>query len=209
MDRSQLDTLINCNITKQDGIDFINSTETFIRRHQMHYAQLLKNIFEMSGYESYLELGIWTGTVINEIPAKRKVGVDIEDRRTNKDYEFFLGTTDQYFAQLPEETKFDMIFIDAQHTFEAVKKDLENSMAHLTDNGLIIIDDTDPGDLQFYADCADVYKIRKCLIGPCGDCSYIDNCKLILDDDFEAITLPIHTGMTLVKKSYSRRQDVV
>jgi len=160
-----------------------------------HYAQLIANIVEMSGYKTFLELGVWTGTVSDAVkPFAKITGVDIVDRRNDKSGEFFLGTTDAFFCQLSEERKWDAIFIDAQHDFESVKKDFKNSFEHLTTNGLLIFHDTDPADPKFYKDCGDVYKIRE----------YIYHWLT------ESITLPIQDGgMTLCKAAFSRRHDAI
>ena len=49
-------------------------------------------------------------------------------------------TSDDYFEELSEEEKFDLIFIDGDHRYDAVKKDFENAIKHI-DRGYILMDD--------------------------------------------------------------------
>jgi hypothetical protein len=68
----------------------------------------LKNIQECS----YLELGVRDNINFDKINAQTKMSVDI-----NGDA-MFNGTTDEYFASLTPDTKFNIVFIDACHDYE-------------------------------------------------------------------------------------------
>ena len=57
---------------------------------------------------------------------------------------FVSKTSDKYFDFIPEHTVFDLIFIDGFHTKEQVKRDFENSLRCLNQNGFIVIHDTYP-----------------------------------------------------------------
>jgi predicted O-methyltransferase YrrM len=142
---------------------------------------------------SYLELGLYQGetftTICKQVP--NCVGVDVKDNRIVKEGKFFECTTDEFFQQ--NEEKFDVIFIDADHRFESVKKDFENSLKCLNENGTIILHDTDPTELKYLHDgyCSDSYKMN----------DYLNS-----RDDISSITLPINTeGLTLVKRFNDRR----
>ena len=50
------------------------------------------------------------------------------------------GSND-FFKKIDENKKFDVIFIDGDHSYIQSKLDLENSLKHLSDNGIIIMDD--------------------------------------------------------------------
>ena len=50
-------------------------------------------------------------------------------------------TSDIFFENIDKDQKFDIIFIDADHTYEQVVKDINNSMKHLSANGVIIMHD--------------------------------------------------------------------
>lgn len=69
---------------------------------------------------------------------------------------FYKETTDEYFSHVVEDLKFDVIFIDADHSYEGVKKDYDNSLRHINDGGLIIFHDINsdacPGIKRIWAD---------------------------------------------------------
>ena len=99
------------------------------------------------GYEDYLELGS-TGRLdnpehnFNKIIAANKTGVDAKG-----DPDFKM-TTDEFFRQLPPDTKYDIVFIDAEHIAETVTRDIDNSLIHLRDNGAIVLHDCNPPTQQ-------------------------------------------------------------
>lgn len=49
--------------------------------------------------------------------------------------------SNEYFNSLISTIKFDVIFIDGDHSYRQSKLDLNNSLKHLDDNGIIIMDD--------------------------------------------------------------------
>lgn len=132
------------------------------------YAELLF-ILKDFGAESYLALGIGNGgsfameCFFMKETLKNAVEVDnlaygsqigqneieilsmIENVRPfmGKDcnIQFYKDTTDEYFKQLSKTAKFDVIFIDADHSYEGAKKDYDNSLKHLSKEGLIIFHD--------------------------------------------------------------------
>jgi hypothetical protein len=109
----------------------------------------LKNIQECS----YLELGVRDNINFDKINAQTKMSVDI-----NGDA-MFNGTTDDYFASLTPDTKFNIVFIDACHDYEYVLRDFNNSVDHATD--WILLHDMIPPSLKYTASkfCSDSYKI--------------------------------------------------
>lgn len=103
---------------------------------------------------SYLELGIGNCINFNSIKSKNKMSVDIVPNIA-----MFHGTTDEYFAQLPADVRFDIVFIDANHTYEYVVKDFNNSIDHA--NHWILLHDMFPPDegAAHPALCGDAYKV--------------------------------------------------
>ncbi len=101
-------------------------------------TDLINFLIVQNNYTSYLEIGIADGTNFREIIAPRKVGVDPVPG--------FPGicreTSDSYFSRNSE--MFDIIFIDGLHLHEQVLKDVFNSLAHLNENGIIIMHDCMP-----------------------------------------------------------------
>ncbi len=86
----------------------------------------------------YLELGIHLGQTFKAIIAIDKTSVDTVHPA------MFQGTTDEYFAQLDSEEKFDVIYIDACHDYHFVVKDFNDSLKHLNPGGLIFMHDMIP-----------------------------------------------------------------
>lgn len=168
--------IINIEALKSDGFD---------------HLPIIYNITKAISCESYLELGLYLGNTINMINTivPRCVGVDIIP--VDIKGEFFLGTTDEFFEQNID--TFDVIFIDAEHKFESVEKDFNNSLKILNKYGIIFIHDTDPISKEYTT------------TGYCGD-SYRLVDFINKRQDLSVITLPIlETGMTIVNRKYDRR----
>ena len=155
------------------------------------HSGIIYNIAMTTGCTSYLELGLYKGSTINRINAIVPccVGVDIVPVHISG--KFFLGTTDDFFKSNTD--TFDIIFIDADHQFEAVKRDFYNSLSILNKYGLIFIHDTDPISIEYTANgyCGDSYKILQILN---------DN------NDLNSITIPVlEAGLTIVNRKSDRR----
>ena len=160
-----------------------------------HYSNLIKWLVRLTNCQSYLELGVEYGLNIQEIKdlVKICVGVDINvvDVVNKGHIEFYQMTTDDFFFK--NTRNFDIIFVDANHNFEQVKKDFDNSLKILNEFGLIILHDTDPivEELLTHDHCDDSYKIV----------DYISDKK-----DLNIVTLPIQeTGLTIVMRKKDRR----
>lgn len=118
------------------------------------------------GINNYLELGVEEGNSLEIIAPFVKnniVSVDVQDIRKNKIGSFFKMTTDDFFKRNPHSCMFDVIFIDACHHYENVRKDFENSLIFLNIGGVIFLHDVDP-DAQELTDvdkpwAKDAYRI--------------------------------------------------
>ena len=157
--------------------------------HTDFIVQLIKSI----RCDSYLELGLYVGETFEKVYVHVKlcVGVDVKDLRNNNVGEFHQITTDEFFFK--NKATFDVIFIDAEHKYESVKRDFENALKVLNKRGIIVLHDTDPTEIKYLADgyCSDSYKI---------------NDYLKERSDIIFITLPIGTeGLTLVKRFSDRK----
>lgn len=159
--------------------------------HHSDFIALLAYIYKPN---IYLELGLYEGETWNKVTpyCKRKIGVDIKDR--NFVGEVYIESTDSFFSHFTE--KIDMVFIDADHKFESVKKDFISCLKILNDGGVIIVHDTDP--------------ISDHLISPtyCGDSYKIVN---ILENstDINIVTLPLtEAGLSIITKKQSTRTNL-
>lgn len=170
--------------------DYDNNHVVNEKFNRTNYSEFIKYICALTNVKSYLELGVSTGYCHHNISkiVDKAVGVDIIDNREFKSGDFYQMKTDDFFDKNVD--KFDLIFIDANHDFEYVKKDFENSLKILNPNGIIILDDTNPvyEYLTSPARCGDSYKIT----------DYIRQNHYELD----IITLPILCkGMSIINRN--------
>ena len=97
---------------------------------------IIQNIIDRNKFNSYLEIGCYNDNCFSKINVTKKVGVDP-----------LVGgnvrmSSDDFFNINKE--KFDCIFIDGLHTYEQVKKDINNSLKYVNDNGVILVHDCLP-----------------------------------------------------------------
>lgn len=112
-----------------------NPHEGHIKNHE-----LLNYFVNRFNYKTYLELGVRNpyDTFYN-VDCAHKESVDIDSNSIPT----WNMSTDEFF-DLFKENKYDLIFIDACHDYEFVKRDFFNSLARLNPNGTIVIDDINP-----------------------------------------------------------------
>lgn len=100
--------------------------------------------------QNYLEVGIFKGATFQNVVAGEKWGVDIapafDYTKLPKNSRVIVKPSDDFFADLAAEKKFDMIYIDAEHTFHQAYRELVHSVNHLEKSGVILLDDTVPED---------------------------------------------------------------
>jgi len=112
------------------------------------HTQLLNALIEKYNLQSYLEIGVQTPEQnFDKINANDKVGVDPGcDERLIVGRMILSIESDEYFKLNSESTNktFDLIFIDGLHHADQVKKDFENALKYLPDNGFIVIHDVLP-----------------------------------------------------------------
>lgn len=110
--------------------------------------------------KNYLELGVHAGNHFNAIPCQSKMSVDIGWSPTHK------MTTDQFFTVINPIYKWDVIYIDADHYWESVLKDFNNSIKRLNNNGVIFMHDMFPPteELTEQRYCGDAYKVLDAMV---------------------------------------------
>jgi hypothetical protein len=133
--------------------------------------------------DSYLEVGVWSGRTLERIHAATRYGVDPAPRfdlsHLPDDLHFFEGTSDEFFMQLPEDAEFDVVFLDGLHTFQQTYQDLMNALNH-THNGVVLVDDTVPGDEVSAIPDQDVSLARRSQLGMTGTPWHGDVYKLVI-----------------------------
>ena len=105
---------------------------------------VLNRLVSLYGYNSYLEIGVFDGENFSRIECPHKTGVDSGAEGLLIDSVTWRVTSDEFFASISEEEKFDLIFIDGDHSFLQVLRDIENSLRHLSNNGTICLHDSSP-----------------------------------------------------------------
>jgi len=158
------------------------------------HPTLISKFVELTGCETYLELGVLQGRNIEGVKkyCRNCIGVDVEDNLIFRNFDFHKKTTDEFFETFTGMA--DIIFIDADHRIEQVKKDFKNSLNHLNEHGIIFLHDTDPYEEKYLDDkyCGDSYKIH----------DWIKENHTELD----VITFPIGVaGITMVNRNNDRR----
>jgi hypothetical protein len=107
----------------------------------MKKLELLNHFIIANGYKSYLEIGTqYTYKNFDSIMVFDKVGIDPYPMTPTTHH----VTSDEYFKNIANGRKFDLIFIDGLHHNEQVVKDVLNSLDHLNDNGTIVVHDCLP-----------------------------------------------------------------
>ena len=140
----------------------IVTTETFteVARHDWNSENecglFMANLIKMAQYKTVLEIGVFEGEtaqhLIQAIPkGGQYVGIDINDYRTDatklymaeggKSIDFVLGNSLDELSKLPN-SHFDLIFIDADHSFEHVLKEFKLAEILVSNDGVIILHDT-------------------------------------------------------------------
>lgn len=101
---------------------------------------ILNMLIKKYGFKTYLEIGVAEGDTFRQIVCEEKTSVDPLQRGATT----CQMTSDEFFASLPPDRKFDIIFVDGLHIYEQCYTDIENSVRHLSDNGFVLCHDMNP-----------------------------------------------------------------
>jgi len=111
----------------------------------MKNAEIINYLIQKNNYKTYLEIGVETGLNFNEINIDHKESCDISNSMWELDYPItYLMTSDEMFANMSINQKYDIIFIDGMHSEDYLDRDIINSLKHLNPNGLILCHDVLP-----------------------------------------------------------------
>jgi len=127
----------------------------------MNRSKCISALLKRRNSKTYLEIGVDTGRNFFYVRSADKYAVDPEFkwsafsriRRTiinpyNLLAKFYPTTSDEFFAQqagaIFSERKIDVCLVDGMHEYEFALRDIENSVKHLKDDGVIVVHDCNP-----------------------------------------------------------------
>ena len=115
----------------------------------MDRTDIINHFIEKNNFLNYLEIGVFDGNCIRKIIAPHKDGVDPGTEGFIVPEVNYPLSSDNFFELIKNhpEIKYDLIFIDGLHYSEQVKKDINNSLNHLVDGGIIVLHDCNPPTL--------------------------------------------------------------
>ena len=135
--------------TDEAYANYVNSLiyQNYTSKVANYYSQcgvarcdVINAIIKRCDYTKYLEIGINKGENFSRIQCNQKVGVD----PVPGEYVTHVMTSDEYFASIGNDVKFDIVVIDGMHLWEFCYRDINNALKHLSPNGLIICHDMNP-----------------------------------------------------------------
>lgn len=146
--------------------------------------------------KTYVELGLFRCELFNKMAefSDQLVGVDINAGAGKYMLDapkarFFHGSTEDFAKSLvANPLKIDMLFIDADHSKEAVLQDFKNFFPYVVPHGLILFHDSHPKDNRMIQPslCGTAYQAIE---------------ELSKERElFEMVTLPISPGVTICRK---------
>lgn len=139
---------------------------------------IINNLKNIEKY-SYLELGVGNNNNFLSIQCKNKFSVDI-----TPGVALYTGTTDSYFDQLSDHYRYDIIFIDANHDYDYVCRDFNNSIKR-TNHWVLLHDMIPQTELDATKPyCSDGYKVLY---------------HMLKYENFEIYPMNCNHGFTLVK----------
>lgn len=163
----------------------LNWHEGFI----LHLASILRP-------RVYVELGLYECTLFNTIIpyADYLIGVDHDPNaakhmRMSPKVRFLCAKTVEFSQSLARENlEIDMLFIDADHSRDAVLTDFNLYLPYVSSHGVILIHDTHPADI--------------CETDPRLSDNAFEAIPILQEeaDGYEMVTIPVSPGLTICRK---------
>jgi hypothetical protein len=120
----------------------------------MDRIEIINQLIKKYNFKKYLEIGVRNDEeCFSKIECESKLGVDpgYEFENPRIDYKM---TSDEFFSKLENNElnldpgfKWDIIFVDGLHISWQVKRDVLNSLNHLSPDGYIVLHDCNPLDI--------------------------------------------------------------
>lgn len=125
----------------------------------MNRIKVVQKALDGRAKSVYLEIGVWRGFTFRYMSADEKIAVDPAlklSARTRRQADakarathYFEMTSDAFFANeagFLEQRGIDVALIDGLHTYEQTLRDVENTLHHLRDDGVIVLHDCNPAN---------------------------------------------------------------
>lgn len=100
---------------------------------------IIKALLKKCNGKRFLEIGVEDGDNIRQIKCDTVHGVD--PATTNATHRL---TSDEFFAMLAADYKYDVVFVDGLHVADQAQRDIENALLHLNDGGYVVVHDCNP-----------------------------------------------------------------
>jgi len=110
---------------------------------------IINKLIKDNNYQSYLEIGYGNGETYNQVNIINKTGVDINQRTGAK---YIMPSENFFLFTKNNKLKYDIIFIDGNHKYEFVKKDVLSALETLNDGGTIVMHDCNPTKREMQGD---------------------------------------------------------
>lgn len=105
----------------------------------MYRFDIINALIRRYDYQRYLEIGVEGGEAFSSVQCAVKHGVDPYSVNAT-----FRIPSDEFFAMIHEELEYDIIFVDGLHVEDQAQRDIENSLLHLSEGGVIVVHDCNP-----------------------------------------------------------------
>jgi hypothetical protein len=105
----------------------------------MFRFDIINTLIKRYGYQRYLEIGVEEGEAFTNVQCAVKHGVDPYSVNAT-----FRIPSDEFFAMINDDVEYDIIFVDGLHVEDQAQRDIENSLLHLSEGGIIVVHDCDP-----------------------------------------------------------------
>ncbi len=153
---------MNKNIDPKRLVDYCVNNQLIEKFTFMQvYEEFLTFSYWLKGFEAnnILEIGTMGGTfwIMSKLSTGKKVSIDIQDREPaiqhfmqEEDWIFIAGDSQNInnFNKIKNKCdKYDLIFIDGDHSYEGVKNDFNLYKNLLSDRGYIVFHDIDPNHI--------------------------------------------------------------
>lgn len=177
-----------------------NTPEThngLIETHD-HY-EIIQHLAKWIKPNNYLEIGVREGNVYHLVKNYCNTCYLVDIHFLDLDYSEntlkFEMKSDVFFDVVNKEVKFDLVFIDGDHSKEQVIKDFINVSNMVVDDGFVLLHDTYPCDENMELPVHSHNAWEAALF-------FKEN----FNETWEILTLPFNPGLTIMKKISNKKQ---